>query len=77
MVGTPLPPGRWYSYTAEEAEQMPGFRELNGEKHPDDITESRRLLTEAGYPSEGLKVELAFRDCCGYADYSALVLSQR
>ncbi len=76
MVGTPLPPGRWYSYTVEEAEQMPGFRELNGEKHPDDIAEARRLLAEAGYPSEGLQVELAFRDCCGYADYSALVADQ-
>ena len=76
LVGTPLPPGRWYSYSGEEAEQMPGFRELNGEKHPDDIAEARRLMAEAGYPSEGLQVELAFRDCCGYADYSAIVADQ-
>ncbi len=75
LLGTPLPPGRWYSYTAEEAAQMPGFRELNGDKHPDDVAEARRLLTEAGYP-EGLEVELSIRDCCGYPDAASLVADQ-
>ena len=75
LIGTPLPPDRWYSYTLEEAENMPGFRELNGEKHPDDIAEARRLLAEGGYP-DGLQVELSFRDCCGYPDAAAIVADQ-
>ena len=75
MIGTPLPPGRWYSYPLEEAVEMPGFRELNGEKHPDDIAAARQMLEQAGYP-EGLEVELSFRDCCGYPDAAALVADQ-
>ena len=75
LIGTPLPPGRWYSYTLEEAEQMPGFRELDGEKHPDDIAAARELLQQGGYP-DGLEVELSFRDCCGYPDAAALVADQ-
>ena len=30
--------------------QLPGFRTLDGKKHPDDIAEARKLLGEAGYP---------------------------
>ena len=35
---------------------MPGFRELDGEKHPDDIAEARRLMDEAG-AGPGTKLE--------------------
>ena len=29
LLGTPLPPGMWFSYTNEEAAAFPGFRELH------------------------------------------------
>ena len=77
LLGTPLPPDLWFSYSAEEAAQFPGFRELNGEKHPEDIAEAKRLMTEAGYP-DGFDVELATRSSAGgsYADLIALVAEQ-
>ena len=36
----------WYGYTAEEVANSPGYRQLNGEKHPDDLAEAKRLLAE-------------------------------
>ena len=38
--------GNWYGYTAEEVANSPGYRQLNGEKHPDDLAEAKRLLAE-------------------------------
>jgi peptide/nickel transport system substrate-binding protein len=56
-VGAIAPPitgiraaGPW-GRTAEEISELPGYRELNGEKHPDDIAAARKLLAEAGYPN--------------------------
>ena len=75
LLGTPLPPDTWYSYTSEEAAQMPGFRELNGEKHPDDLVEARRLLADAGFGG-GFQVEFATRDAVGYPDVAAIIADQ-
>ena len=37
----------WYGYTAEEVANSPGYRQgPNGEKHPDDLAEAKRLLAE-------------------------------
>ena len=37
----------WYGYTAEEVANSPGYRQgPNGEKHPDDIAEAKRLIAE-------------------------------
>ena len=36
----------WYGYTAEEVANSPGYRQLNGEKHPDDLAEAKRLIAE-------------------------------
>lgn len=74
-VGIPLQPGSWYSLTPEEAEQVPGFRELNGEKHPDDIAEAKRLLTEAGYP-DGFEATYSYRTYGQYGDIAAIVKDQ-
>jgi len=65
-IGTPFPIGFWWSYTLEEVLQWPGYRELNGEKHPDDIKEAQRLMLEAG-AGPGTKLTLkcrTFRDQC-------------
>ena len=48
-MGTPLPTGFWWTYTAEEGLQMPGMREDSpGVKSAEDIAEAQRLTTEAG-----------------------------
>ena len=71
-IGYLNPPGFWYSRTQEEYDQLPGYRELNGQKHPDDVAEARRLLQEAGHPPN-LKVTLSTRNCCAYGDISVMV----
>ena len=53
FVGSFFPPG--YAETQEELLQLPGFRLQDGEKHPDDLAEARRLMTEAGFP-DGFKI---------------------
>ena len=58
LLGTPFPPGFWFSRSLEEAAQLPGFRELDGEKHPDDIAEAKRLLAAAGV-TPGTELELS------------------
>ena len=74
-LGLPMPPGTWYGLSPEEAAQAPGFRELNGEKHPDDIAEAKRLLTDAGYP-DGFTAEMTARTALGYPDIAVVVTSQ-
>ena len=53
-VGPPLLGSRagWsWGRTDEEISQLPGYRELDGEKHPDDIKAAQDLMAEAGlYP---------------------------
>ena len=55
-VGAVAPPilgirsaGPW-GRTEEEISKLPGYRELGGEKHPDDIAAARQLLANAGFP---------------------------
>ena len=75
LLGTPVPPGYAWSFTAEEALQMPGIRELDGEKHPDDIAEAKRLLEEAG-AGEGFKVEMACYPVADGCDQAVLLQDQ-
>ena len=75
LMGYLNPPGFWFSRTQEEYDQLPGYRELNGAKHPDDIAEAQRLLQEAGIPPN-LSVTLSARNCCGYPDQAVLVKEQ-
>ena len=74
-MGYKIPEGFWFSRTAEEYANMPGYRELNGRKHPDDVLAARRLLEEAGF-SDGLQVQLTARNCCGYPDQAVQVKEQ-
>ena len=48
-LGYPFPPGFWFAIPESEVAQLPGFRELNGEKHPDDLAEAKRLMADAGF----------------------------
>jgi len=75
-LGLPFPPGTWYGRTLEEAEQVPGFRlDSNGDKHPDDLAEARRLLTEAGFPN-GFKTEMTLHRAVLYVDVGTVVAQQ-
>jgi len=75
-LGLPFPPGTWYGRTLEEAEQVPGFRlDANGNKHPDDLAEARRLLTEAGFP-DGFKTTITMRRAVLYVDIGTVVAQQ-
>jgi peptide/nickel transport system substrate-binding protein len=74
MTG-PIPGGLPWSFTREEVAEMPGFRELNGEKHPDDLAEAKRLLEEAGL-GNGFSFELSYRQFGEYGDIAVLVAQQ-
>ena len=52
-IATPMTE-RSNSYALPESEilEYPGFRQLDGKKHPDDIAEAVRLLNEAGYTDD-------------------------
>ena len=56
-IGTWFAPGTVEDLN--EVRQQPGYRTLNGEKHPDDIIEAKKLLAEAGYP-DGKGLEITF-----------------
>jgi peptide/nickel transport system substrate-binding protein len=75
LMGTPLPPGQWYSRSDEEISQLPGIRELNGKKHPEDIAAAKKLLAQAGYEGS-LKVTLSARNCCMYPDIAQILADQ-
>ena len=74
-VGTPVTCGFSWSFTCEEALQMPGVRELNGEKHPDDIAEAQRLALAAG-AGPGTKMEFSCRMVIEFCDVMQIVKPQ-
>ena len=52
-LGTPMTNrANSYALPLEEVLELPGFRRLDGEKHPDDIAEAVRLLNDAGYTDD-------------------------
>ena len=59
-LGGPFAPGFWFSMDEEELAKQPGYRETRGgAKHPDDIAEAQRLLSDAGFPDgKGLEVTI-------------------
>jgi peptide/nickel transport system substrate-binding protein len=75
QLGPPLGANAWWSKTEAEVALLPGYRELNGDKHPDDIAEARRLLAEAGFP-DGFKTTLTARTVVEYVDLAGLVKPQ-
>ena len=75
QMGTPFPPGTWFGPTTEEAEQLPGMRLLNGEKHPDDIAEAKRLLAEAGFP-DGFDSDIMLGRVLQYVDVGTIIAQQ-
>jgi ABC-type transport system substrate-binding protein len=74
-LAPPLGTGTWFGRTAEEIAQLPGWRQLNGAKHPDDIAKAKALLAEAGYP-EGLKAEMMVRQVVEFPDHAVVYKEQ-
>ena len=71
----PLGVGTWFGRTAEEVVQLPGWRERNGEKHPDDIAKAKALLAEAGYPN-GFKADMMVRQVAEFPDQAVIYKEQ-
>jgi ABC-type transport system substrate-binding protein len=77
LIGGPFSPGTWFGRTEDELAQLPGYRELDGDKHPDDIAEARRLVAEAGYgPNNPIKTTLKTYAVLDYADAMQIVGEQ-
>jgi peptide/nickel transport system substrate-binding protein len=74
-LAPPLGVGTWFGRTVEEIAQLPGWRERNGEKHPDDIAKAKALLAEAGYP-DGFKADMMVRQVAEFPDQAVLYKEQ-
>ena len=75
LLGAPMPPGTWFGLPEEEVRQLPGYRELNGEKHPDDIAEAKKLLAEAGFP-DGFDTSITTFKLIEFPDMIAMFADQ-
>ena len=76
-VGKPMSPGSPYTLTDEEVLKLPGYREVNGKKHPDDIAEAKKLLAEAGYPDgKGFKAIIVAPISQLYPDVVVVIAEQ-
>ena len=73
--GFTAPRGFWYSLPDAEYDTIPGFSQLDGEKHPDDIAEARRLLASVGMKGP-FSITVHARNCCDYPDVVVLVKRQ-
>ena len=74
-LGSPFAPNFWFSITEDEVAELPGFRELNGEKHPEDIDRARELLAEAGFP-DGFETALTARTVGDYVAGAQILVEQ-
>ena len=75
-IGFPIAPDvYWFSRSTEEVLKIPGFRELNGEKHPDDIAEAKRLFANHGM-GPGFKVAITCRTILEYCAASTIIADQ-
>ncbi len=72
--GYPLPRGFWYSLPDAEYDNLPGYRDVDGQKHPDDLAEAQMLIANAGM--ENIDIVLHARNCCDYPDVAVLVKQQ-
>jgi ABC-type transport system substrate-binding protein len=74
-LAPPLGTDSWFGRTAEEIAQLPGWRQLNGAKHPDDIAKAKALLAEAGHPN-GFKAEMMVRQVVEFPDQAVVYKEQ-
>jgi ABC-type transport system substrate-binding protein len=65
----------WFSRSADEIAKLPGWRQHNGQKHPDDIAKAKALLAEAGHPN-GFKIEMMVRQVVQFPDQAPIYKEQ-
>jgi peptide/nickel transport system substrate-binding protein len=70
-LGYAMPPGLYYSIPDAEVAQLPGYRLLDGEKHPDDIAEAQRLMAAAGL-ADGFTTEIMAHGIADTIDISQI-----
>jgi len=74
-LAPPLGTGMWFGRSAEEIAKLPGWRQLNGAKHPDDIAKAKALLAEAGHPN-GFAAEMMVRQVVEFPDQAVIYKEQ-
>jgi len=74
-LAPPLGVGTWFGRSEEEIAKLPGWRQLNGTKHPDDIAKAKALLAEAGHP-DGFKAEMMVRQVVEFPDQAVVYKEQ-
>ena len=77
-VGMPMwPEGNPFALPREEVMQAPGWRQLDGEKHPDDIAEAQRLMKEAGFGLDNpVKVPFHVLNIRAFPDEAQIIQEQ-
>lgn len=70
-IGGVLPAGSEWSFSKEEIEKMPGFRQPKDE----DIAAAKKLLAEAGHP-DGLKAGLLVRTASSHQAFAEVLKDQ-
>jgi peptide/nickel transport system substrate-binding protein len=74
-LGPPLGVGLWFSRTADEIASLPGWRQVNGKKDPQDIAKAKALLAEAGHP-DGFKAVMMVKAVLEFPDQAVLYKEQ-
>ena len=64
-----------FAFPEEELAALPGYRQLDGEKHPDDLAEAKRLMKEAGY-EDGFEAILTVPTIEYFPDASQVIKEQ-
>ena len=74
-LGLPFPPGTWYGRTLEEAEELPGYRLVDGAKPRVDLATAQRLMKEAGFP-DGFETTITLRRVEMYVEIGTAIAQQ-
>ena len=74
-LGYMMDPSSQWSLPMEEVLNTPGYRELDGKNHPDDIAEAKALLKAAGYEN-GFKGSVVGPIAVDIPDYIQLYVQQ-
>jgi peptide/nickel transport system substrate-binding protein len=76
-VGRPIEADSPWALPEEELFEFPGYRQLNGMKHPDDIAEAQRLMAAEGYSEDNpLKAEILGPVVIGFPDHAQVIADQ-
>ena len=76
-LGAAMGPGNPMALPEEELLTYPGYRLLNGEKHPDDIAEAQALMAAAGYTEDNpLETSYVLWQILSFADLGLAVKEQ-